>query len=62
MITEYAVGGNKIVQEIYASALQDVIAVSIRATRPFDVEFFLSREEDTHEYKSEGRQKIWCCC
>lgn len=51
--TEYIVDGNKIVQEVYASAPQDVIVVSISATRPFDTEFFLSREQDTHEYKSE---------
>lgn len=50
--TTYTVDGNKIVQEVYASAPQDVIVVSISATRPFDTEFFLSREQDTHEYKS----------
>ena len=52
--TEYMVDGNKIIQEVYASAPQDVIVVSISATRPFDTELFLSREKDTHEYKSEG--------
>ncbi len=52
--TTYTVDGNTIIQEVYASAPQDVIVVSIRATRPFDVEFFLLREKDTHEYKSEG--------
>lgn len=50
--TEYMVDGNKIIQEVYASAPQDVIVVSISATRPFDTELFLSREKDTHEYKS----------
>ncbi|HRP56061.1 glycoside hydrolase family 95 protein [Agriterribacter sp.] len=50
--TEYTIDGNKIIQEVYASAPRDVIVVSIRATRPFDTEFFLSREQDTHEYKS----------
>ena len=51
--TEYTADGNKIIQEVYASAPQDVIVVTINAARPFDVEFFLSREQDTHEYKSE---------
>lgn len=50
--TTYTADGNKIVQEVYASAPQDVIVVSISATRPFDTEFFLSREQDTHDYKS----------
>ncbi|HEX5026284.1 MAG TPA: glycoside hydrolase family 95 protein [Agriterribacter sp.] len=52
--TEYTVDGNTIVQEVFASAPQDVIVVTIRGTRPFDTELFLSREKDTHEYKSEA--------
>src|SRR5690606_33978232 len=47
--TEYTIDGNRIIQEVYASAPQDVIVITIRATRTFDTDLFLSRERDTHE-------------
>lgn len=56
--TTYEVGDNSITQEVFASAIQDVIVVNIIAGRPMDLEFFLSRERDTHEYKV-GGNRIW---
>lgn len=50
--TTYIVDGNKIEQEVYASAPHDVIVVSIHGDRPFNTSFVFSREQDTHEYKS----------
>lgn len=54
--TTYRVGDNSILQEVYASAPQDLIVINISASKPIDLEFFLSREKDTHEYQSEGNQ------
>lgn len=54
--TSYTIGENKIIQEVFASAVQDVIVVSIHASQPIDLEFFLSRERDTYEYKVKGNR------
>ncbi len=54
--TSYTIGENKIIQEVFASAVQDVIVVSIHASQPIDLEFFLSRERDAHEYKVKGNR------
>ncbi|MEX2592384.1 MAG: glycoside hydrolase family 95 protein [Anditalea sp.] len=53
--TEYTINGNKVVQEAYVSAPQDVVIVSISADLPLDNEILLSREKDIQEISnSEG--------
>jgi alpha-L-fucosidase 2 len=51
--TEYVVNGSKLVQEVYVSAPQDVMVVSIRSERPIDTDIMLSRERDVTSYQSE---------
>ena len=52
--TEFTVGGNRFVQEVYASAPHDVIVVTLQATRPFDLDVMLTRDRDTDVFRSEG--------
>lgn len=51
--TEYFINGSKLVQEVYVSAPQDVMVVSIRSERPIDTDILLSRERDVIAYQSE---------
>jgi alpha-L-fucosidase 2 len=54
--TEYTIDGNKVTQEVFASAPQDVIVVFIKAEKAFDSEIFISRECDT-AYEFKGKTK-----
>jgi alpha-L-fucosidase 2 len=56
--TEYTVDGNKVTQEVFASAPQDIIVVSISAEKPFSSDIILSRECDTvYEFKGMKNRK-----
>ena len=44
--TEYTINGNKIIQEVFASAPQDVLIVSLTAEQPVSPEIVLCREYD----------------
>jgi alpha-L-fucosidase 2 len=54
--TAYTINGNKVVQEVYASAPQDIIVVSITATKPMDADFILSRNFDPYN-ENRGKRK-----
>jgi alpha-L-fucosidase 2 len=45
--TEFEIDGNKIVQEVYVSAPDDIMVVTITAEQPLSAELLLSRERDT---------------
>ena len=45
--TEYTINGNKIIQEVFVSAPQDIIVVTINSDRAFSCDINLSRERDT---------------
>ncbi|MCX6326916.1 MAG: glycoside hydrolase family 95 protein [Bacteroidia bacterium] len=45
--TEYTIDGNKVTQEVFASAPQNIIVISLSATKAFNSEILLSRECDT---------------
>jgi alpha-L-fucosidase 2 len=51
--TEYTIGDNKVVQEVFASSPQDVIVVNITADRAFDTKLILSRDRDIDTYNKE---------
>jgi alpha-L-fucosidase 2 len=56
--TEYTIDGNKVIQEVYASAPQDIIVVRITASEAFNSEILLSRECDTtYEFKGKRNRK-----
>lgn len=50
--TTYSVGQNNITQQVFASAPQDVLVVSITATIPITASFLLTREKDVLAYQS----------
>jgi alpha-L-fucosidase 2 len=54
--TEYRIGDNKIIQEVYVSAPQDIIVISISAEKNFDAELFLSREFNA-DYQNTGKKR-----
>lgn len=56
--TEYTIDGNKVMQEVFASAPQDIMMISITAEKAFDVELYLSREFDSSNEVKEKRRKI----
>jgi alpha-L-fucosidase 2 len=45
--TEFEIDGNKIIQEVYVSAPNDVMIVTLTAGQPFSADIILSRERDT---------------
>jgi alpha-L-fucosidase 2 len=54
--TEYTIDGNKVTQEVFTSAPQDILVVSISAKKAFNADMVLSREfDEANEYK--GRKK-----
>ena len=55
--TSYSVDGNKIVQEVFASAPHDVIFVKIKADRPIDFSLILSREFSVDNEVKDKRKK-----
>jgi alpha-L-fucosidase 2 len=55
--TEYTIDGNHITQQVYASAPQDVLVVSITADKAFDAEMLLSREYDAGNENVDKRKK-----
>ncbi|MDP4285928.1 MAG: glycoside hydrolase family 95 protein [Bacteroidota bacterium] len=54
--TQYTINGNKITQEVFASAPQDIIMVSIIAGRAMDADIVLSRNFDA-DNENRGRRK-----
>jgi len=57
--TEFAVDGNKVTQEVFVSAPQDIIIVSIKAEKSFNAEFLLSREfENINGYVEQGKKAV----
>ena len=57
--TDYTIEGNHIIQEVYASAPQDVLVVSITAEKAFDAELELSREYDADNENVDKRNKSY---
>ena len=55
--TEYTVDGNHIIQQVYVSAPQDVLVISITAEKGFDAEMILSREFDVDNENFSKRKK-----
>ncbi len=45
--TEFSIGGNKIIQEVFASAPTDIMVIIINSDRSIDCDINLSRERDT---------------
>jgi alpha-L-fucosidase 2 len=60
--TEFTAGGNRIIQEVFVSAPNNVMVISISAEKPFSSEILLSRERDTlklaHD-RSGKRKKVY---
>jgi alpha-L-fucosidase 2 len=54
--TEYTVDGNKIVQEVFVSAPQNLMVITIQAEKSFDADFLLSREFNA-DYETGGNKK-----
>ena len=56
--TEYSIDGNRVVQEVFSSAVDDVIIVSVSAENPFSASFILSREfDEKNELKDKGKKQ-----
>lgn len=55
--TEYMIGDNHIIQEVYASSPQDVLVISISAEKAFDAEMILSREYNPDNENEAKRKK-----
>ncbi len=55
--TEYTINGNKITQEVFASAPQDIIVVSITAKKRINADFSLSRIFDADNENRVRRRK-----
>jgi len=55
--TDYTIGDNHIIQEVYASAPQDVLVISISAEKAFDAEMILSREYNPDNENAAKRKK-----
>ena len=45
--TEFTINGNKIIQEVFVSAPQDIMVVTINSDKAFSCDINLSRERDT---------------
>lgn len=56
--TEYSIDGNKIIQEVFVSAPQDILVVSISAEKAFNTELFLSRKFDNNYEVKDKRKKV----
>ena len=57
--TEYTIDGNKIVQEIFVSAPQNMMVISIQSEKPFDADMLLSRQFDAdNETGGNKKRKI----
>ena len=54
--TAYTVDGNRITQQVFSSAPQDVMVISISAEKYFDAEMILSREYD-NENENFGKKR-----
>ncbi len=50
--TEFAIAGNHISEEIFASAPDDVMVLTFTASQPVSLEILLNREQDVNEYKA----------
>jgi alpha-L-fucosidase 2 len=56
--TEFTVDGNNITQEVFASAPQDILVVSLHAAKALNAEILLSREFDVTNENKYRRTKI----
>ncbi len=56
--TEYTINGNKIVEEVFVSAPQDLMLIKIIADKDLDCDFILSREFDSANEVKDKRKKI----
>ena len=56
--TEYTIGGNKMMQEVFVSAPHDIIVVILTADKPFSSEILLSRERDTAKLPRDRNGRI----
>jgi len=56
--TEYVIDGNKIIEEVFVSAPQDLMVISITADKNFNCDFILSREFDSANEVKNKRKKI----
>ena len=54
--TEYTVDDNKIVEEVFVSAPQNLMVITIQAEKPFDADFLLSRQFNA-DYETGGNKK-----
>ena len=54
--TEYKIDGNTIVQEVFVSAPQNIMVISIQSEKPFDADMLLSRQFNA-EYETGGNKK-----
>ncbi len=50
--TEFQINGNKVIQQVYVSAPNDVMVLTISAEKPIDTDIFLNRERDVTMYES----------
>ncbi|MGB2848080.1 MAG: glycoside hydrolase family 95 protein [Saprospiraceae bacterium] len=55
--SEYAIDGNKVTQEVFVSAPQDIIVISINAEMVFNADVLLSREYDNDNENKDKRKK-----
>ncbi len=55
--TEYTVDGNSLKQEVFVSAPQDIIVVSLTAVKAFNADVLLSREFDNLNENKDKRKK-----
>lgn len=56
--TEFTIDGNRVVQEVFASAPQDILVVSLHAEKAFNAKALLSREFDATNENKYRRTKI----
>ncbi len=56
--TAYTINGNSITQQVFSSAPNDVMMISITATQPMDADFLLSREFDVNNENRERKRWI----
>lgn len=55
--TVFSIDGNTVVQEVYSSAPQDIMVVSLTAQKAFSAEILLSREYDNANENKDKRKK-----
>lgn len=56
--TEFSIGGNELVQEVFVSAPHDIMVVILKGSKPFSTDILLSRERDTSKMPREKSGRI----